>query len=119
MSAKPRSIDVRTLVRRIPPEARDIPDIVLLHLRPHARVVALWRQDDAHPERWVYLERIYAQEFSLDEVVRRYGGGDYRAKILGTWDRERRCEVYLTQIAFAIDRRYPPTAATLARLRVG
>lgn len=116
MRAKPRSPDVRTLVKQIPAEARDLPDIVLLHLRPHARVVALWRHDDKHPGRWVYLERISAREFSLDEVIRRYGGGEYRAKILGQWDPARRCEEYLMQLTFAIDRCIPPTAAVVAKI---
>ena len=31
---------------------------------------------------------MYAQEFSVDEVIQRYGGGDYRGKILGEWDPE-------------------------------
>ena len=80
-------------------------------------MVAVWRRDDARPERWVYLERLYAQEFSLDEVIQRYGGGEYRAKILGRWDRERRREEYLTQIPFAIDPCIPPTAAAVAKMR--
>jgi hypothetical protein len=117
MKPKTRSPDVRTLINQIPAEARDIPDIVVAHLRPHARMVALWRQDDARPGRWVYLERMYAQELSFDEVIQRYGGGDYRAKILGKWDPARRREAYLTQVTFSIDPYYPPTPATLAKMR--
>jgi len=117
MKPKTRSADVRALIQQIPAEARDVPDIVVAHLRPHARMVAVWRRDDARPERWVYLERMYAQEFSLDEVIQRYGGGEYRAKILGRWDRERRREEYLTQIPFAIDPCIPPTAAAVAKMR--
>ena len=117
MKPKTQSPDVRTLINQIPAEARDIPEIVIAHLRPHARMVAVWRRDDARPERWVYLERMYAQEFSLDEVIQRYGGGEYRAKILGRWDRERRREEYLTQIPFAIDPCIPPTAAAVAKMR--
>jgi len=117
MKPKTRSADVRALIQQIPAEARDVPDIVVAHLRPHARMVAVWRRDDARPERWVYLERMYAQEFSLDEVIQRYGGGEYRAKILGRWDRERRREEYLTQIPFAIDPCIPPTAAVVAKMR--
>ena len=104
-------------MKQIPAEARDIPEVVVAHLRPHARVVAIWRQDDADRARWVYLERMYAQEFTVDEVIQRYGGGDYRAKILGKWDPERRREAYLTQIPFAIDSRIPPTAAVVAKMR--
>src|SRR2546428_11641156 len=75
MKPKTRSPDVRTLIRQIPAEARDIPEVVIANLRPLARVVAIWRQDDARPGRWVYLERMSAQEFSVDEVLQRYGGG--------------------------------------------
>ncbi len=117
MKPKTRSPDVRTLIQQIPVEARDIPEVVVAHLRPHARMVAIWRRDDARPERWVYLERMYAQEFSVDEVIQRYGGGEYRAKILGRWDPARRREQYLIQIPFAIHPRYPPTAAVVAKLR--
>jgi len=117
MKPKTRSPDVRTLIRQIPAEARDIPEVVIANLRPLARVVAIWRQDDGRPGRWVYLERMYVQEFSVDEVIQRYGGGDYRGKILGEWDPERRCEAYLTQVTFSIDAYYPPTAATLAKMR--
>jgi len=117
MKPKTRSPDVRTLIKEIPPEARDIPEIVLAHLRPYARMVAIWRRDDARPGRWVYLERMYAQEFSCDEVIQRYGGGEYRAKILGRWDPAERCEEYLTQLTFAIDPRIPPTAAVVAKMR--
>ena len=88
MKPKTRSPDVRTLIRQIPAEARDIPEVVIANLRPLARVVAIWRQDDGRPGRWVYLERMYVQEFSVDEVIQRYGGGDYRGKILGEWDPE-------------------------------
>src|SRR5438552_11061888 len=117
MKPKTRSPDVRTLIKQIPAEARDIPEVVIAHLRPLARVVAIWRQDDGRPGRWVYLERMYAQEFSVDEVIQRYGGGNYRAKVIGKWDPARRREEYLTQLAFAIDRCIPPTAAAVARMR--
>ncbi len=75
MKPKTQSPDVRKLINEIPAVARDIPEIVIAHLRPHARMVAVWRRDHARPQRWVYLERMYAQEFSLDEVIERYGGG--------------------------------------------
>jgi len=117
MKHKTQSPDARTLIKQIPAEARDVPDIVVAHLRPYARMVAVWRRDDARPGRWVYLERMYAQEFSVDEVIRRYGGGDYRAKILGKWDPARRREDYLTQIPFAIDSRIPATAAVVVKMR--
>jgi len=117
MKPNTRSPDIRKLIQRIPAEARDVPDIVVAHLRPYARMVAVWRQDDARPGRWVYLERMYAQEFSVDEVIQRYGGGDYRAKILGKWDPARRREDYLMQLTFGIDDRIPPTVTVVEKIR--
>ena len=53
----------------------------------------------------------------IEYIAHRFGGGDYRAKILGEWDRERRCEQYFERVSFAIDDFYKPTAETLARTR--
>src|SRR3989442_6788857 len=98
MKPKTRSPDVRTLIKQIPAEARDIPEVVIAHLRPLARVVAIWRQDDGRPGRWVYLERMYAQEFSVDDVIQRYGGGGYRGKNFGQWGPEQRGGTRLTPV---------------------
>src|SRR2546425_12444570 len=97
MKPKTRSPDVRTLIRQIPAEARDIPEVVIANLRPLARVVAIWRQDDGRPGRWVYLERMYAQEFSVDEVIQRYGGGGHRGQSFGKWGPGRRGGRRITQ----------------------
>jgi len=43
MKPNTRSPDIRKLIQRIPAEARDVPDIVVAHLRPYARMVAVWR----------------------------------------------------------------------------
>jgi len=48
------------------------------------------------------------------EQVRRR---DYRAKILGDWDSERRCEQYFERVSFAIDGCFRVTDETLARTR--
>ncbi len=117
MQRHTRSPDRRTLIHQIPAEARDVPEIVVAHLGPYARVVALWRQDEGHPERWVYLERIAVQQFSRDAVIHRYGGGEYRAKVLGQWDPARRREEYRMQFPFGIDRCIPPTSALVAKMR--
>src|SRR2546422_4464832 len=108
MKPKTRSPDVRALIRQIPAEARDIPEVVIANLRPLARVVAIWRQDDGRPGRWVYLERMYAQEFSVDEVIQRYGGGDYRGKIFGKWGPERGGETDFTPGGVSLDPRHSP-----------
>ena len=116
---------MRTRSRREIPEAlrrhneerqRD-PDDVVRSLRRHVRVVVLWRQRDDDPERWIYLERMLPGEFSYETVKQRWGGGAYRIRLFGVWDRARRQERYITQVAFWIYRGFPPTPALRARLR--
>ena len=78
----------------------------------------LWRKRDDDREQWVYLERTQPSEFSYEEVKQRWGGGPYRIRLFGTWDRARRREKYITQVVFWIHREFPPKAALPARLRV-
>ena len=69
-------------------------------------------------EVWGYseLEDIAAQPMLM--IGDRFGGGWYRAKILGAWDRERRREEYFEQVAFGIDQQWwPMTAETRERIR--
>ena len=89
---------------------------VLNKLGRRAHVAALWREDHRARGRWVYLERMLPEAFDYDDIIARYGGGAYRLRLFGAWDRSRRCERYLTQVTFWIDERYPPTPTTLARL---
>ncbi len=84
---------------------------------PRARVVQLWRLEDGTYGRWIYLARIMPEQCTIEYIAHRFGGGDFRAKILGEWDRERRCEVYFERVSFAIDGCFPVTPETLARTR--
>ena len=56
-------------------------------------------------------------EVAAEYIANRFGGGDYRAKILGDWDPERRCEEYFERVSFAIDGCFRVTDETLARTR--
>ncbi len=82
-----------------------------------ARVVQLWRLADGTHDQWVYLARITPCQCTIEYIAQRFGGGDYRAKILGEWDPERRCEQYFERVSFAIDGWFPVTAETLTRTR--
>ncbi len=88
---------------------------VLQHYGGRARVVALWRQHDASPSRWIYLGRLAPEECHLTILKDSFGGGWYRAKIYGHWNRYARREEYLQQVSFGIDG--PPTAETVERMR--
>ena|SRR3989442_684937 len=94
----------------------DIEHIVMGY-GPRARVIQLWRLADGTYDQWIYLARITAEQCTIEYIAHRFGGGDYRAKILGDWDPERRYEVYLERVSFAIDDCFPVTAETLARAR--
>ena len=76
---------------------------ILRHLSPNAMVIVLWRQYEAPPKRWLYLGRLRPCECELELLQARFGGGWYRAKIYGQWDRRRRREEYLQQVSFGID----------------
>ena len=82
-----------------------------------ARVVQLWRLADGTSDQWIYLARITPYQCTIEYIAHRFGGGDYRAKILGEWDPERRCEQYFERVSFAIDGCFPVTDETLARTR--
>ena len=114
---------MRTSVNEIPEalrrhneeQRRDPEDVVQNHGR-RVRVVVLWRQRDDDPERWIYLERMLPGEFSYEMVKQRWGGGAYRIRLFGAWDRACRQERYITQVAFWIWEAFPPTPALRARL---
>src|SRR5260370_29541652 len=92
------------------------PQEVVSNLGRRIRVIVLWRQRDDDPEQWTYLERMLPGEFSYEIVKQRWGGGAYRIRLFGAWDRTRRQEKYITQVAFCIWRGFPPTPALRARL---
>lgn len=104
-------------LRRHNEEQQRDPEEVVSRLARGVRVVVLWRQRDDDRERWIYLERMEPHEFSLETVKLRWGGGAYRIRLFGTWDRARRQEKYITQVAFWIYRGFPPTPALRTRLR--
>ena len=106
---------------RPPRPFRSSPDAIdeVLHgYGPRARVVQIWRQLDAKRDVWTYLGRLPPEQCEVEMIADRFGGGWYRAKILGAWDRERRREEYFDQVAFGIDEQWwKMTAETRDRIR--
>ena len=109
--------EIPEALRRHNEEQRRDPEEVVSDLGWRVRAVVLWRQRDDDSGRWIYLERMEPHEFSLETVKLRWGGGAYRIRLFGAWNRARRQEKYITQVAFWIYRGFPPTAALRARLR--
>ena len=109
--------NVPEALRRHNEEQQRNPQEVVNDLGRRIRVVVLWRQRDDDPEQWVYLERMLPGEFSHEIVKQRWGGGAYRIRLFGAWDRTRRQEKYITQVAFWIDSGFAPTVALRARLQ--
>ena len=48
-------------------------------------------------------------EFSYEAVKIRWGGGAYRIRLFGAWDRARLQAKYITQVAFWTHPGFPPT----------
>ena len=109
--------EIPEALRRHNEEQQRDPQEVVGNLGSRIRVVVLWRQRDDDPEQWIYLERMPPGEFSYEMVKQRWGGGAYRIRLFGAWDRARRRERYITQVAFWIWDGFPPTPALRARLR--
>ena len=66
----------------------------------------------------VARRRVHPELCETELIGRRFGGGEYRAKLLGEWDTERRQEEYLEQVTFCLDDQYwPMTAETRDRIR--
>ena len=91
---------------RAPRAFSDDIESVLQHYGRHARVVELSRRDESL-QTWVYLGRLWLENFYpassfLEMVKAEFGGGYYRAKIYGQWNKEARREQYLEQVTFAI-----------------
>ena len=85
---------------------------------PRLCVVQIWRRVDGMRNQWTYLGRLAPEQTEIELIGKRFGGGDYRAKLLGPWDPELRQEEYLEQVSFALDDRYwPMTAETRDRIR--
>ncbi len=109
--------EIPEALRRHNEEQQRDPEDVVNDLGRRVRVVVLWRQRDDDPEQWIYLERMLPGEFSYEMVKQRWGGGAYRIRLFGAWDRARRQERYITQVAFWMWDGFPPTPALRARLR--
>ena len=92
-------------------------DEILRGYEPRARAVQMWRLLDGTRDQWTYLGRLAPEQCEIELIAKRFGGGEYRAKIFGAWDRERGQEEYLEQVSFAIDRWWPMTAETRERIR--
>lgn len=108
----------KTKPPRPPRSSPDAIDEVLWGYGSEARVVQVWRQRDDKPDEWTYLGRLRPEECEVDMIGHRFGGGWYRAKILGAWDRETRREEYFEQVSFGLDRQWwPMTAETRDRIR--
>jgi len=113
-----RSQTENTKPPRPPRHFPDAIDEVLWGYGSQARVVQLWRQRDGKPDEWTYLGRLRPEESEIELIAKRFGGGWYRAKIFGAWDRERRREQYFEQVAFGINQKWwPMTAETRDRIR--
>ena len=110
--------EVPEALRRHNEEQLRDPEMVVQNLGRRVRVVVLWRQRDDNSGQWVYLERMPPEEFSYEIVKNRWGGGAYRIRLFGAWDRARRQERYIAQVAFWIWKGFPPTEALLERLRL-
>ena len=109
--------EIPEALRRHNEEQQRDPEDVVSNLGWRVRVVVLWRQRDDDPEKWIYLGRLLPGQFSYETVKQRWGGGAYRIRLFGAWNRARRQERYITQVAFWIWRGFPPTPALRARLR--
>ena len=111
----------KTTKTKPPRPFRNFPDeidVILHGYGPLARVVQLWRQLDHKQDVWTYLGRLQPEESEIEMIGHRFGGGCYRAKILGAWNRETRREQYFEQVAFALDEQaWPMTAETRDRIR--
>ena len=64
----------------------DAIDEILSGYGPRARIVVLWRQLDGKQDVWTYLGRLQPEQCEIEMIGDRFGGGWYRAKILGAWD---------------------------------
>jgi len=96
----------------------DAIDEILWGYGPRARIVVLWRQLDGKHDVWTYLGRLDPAECEIEMIGDRFGGGWYRAKILGAWDPELRREEYFEQVSFGIaEQGWAVTAETRDRIR--
>ena len=92
----------RKAPRNFVPE--DLDQAVAFH-RPRVRRIQLWRKDNrGRPTHWIHLGRFGVGRAGelLQAIERRFGGGIYRAKLLGPWLPQRGREAFLQQLTFQI-----------------
>jgi hypothetical protein len=109
---------VKTRPPRPPRHFPDDIDEILRGYGKRARVVQIWRQLEGKRDVWTYLGRLHPSVCGVEEIADRFGGGWYRAKILGAWDPALRREEYFEQVSFGIaEEAWPMTAETRERIR--
>ena len=86
----PSGREIPEALRRHNEEQQRDPEDVVRDLDWRVRVVVLWRQHDDDADQWIYLERMLPGEFSYETVKQRWGGGAYRIRLFGAWNRARR-----------------------------
>src|SRR2546428_46462 len=64
-------------------------DIIIHGYGPRVRVVQLWRRLDPTRNEWTYIGRVPPELCDIEPIGNRFGGGEYRAKLLGEWDTDR------------------------------
>jgi hypothetical protein len=112
-------VKLKTPTKTRPPRhfADDI-DIIIHGYGPRVRVVQLWRRLNRRQNVWTYIGRVPPEMCEIELMGKRFGGGEYRAKLLGDWDSKRRQEEHLEQVTFCLDEQYfPMTAETRDRIR--
>jgi len=100
--ALPPALDV-TSESLAPGEALDL-DTLMAELPEAPVIVVLHRVNDKETTQWDYLDRMAANDFTLEAVKQQYGGGKYRATIFGVANR------HLRRVPFRIDPRFKPAA---------
>ena len=67
------------------------------------RRIQLWRRvNRGRPGRWMHLGRLRPRPDLLNRIQELFGGGTYRAKLLGPWLPHRGREAFLQQLTFDI-----------------
>lgn len=67
------------------------------------RRIQLWRRANrGRPGRWMHLGRLRPRLDLLGLIHEAFGGGTYRAKLLGSWLPHRGQEAFLQQLTFHI-----------------
>lgn len=99
--------------RQVTPQ--DVEAAILFH-RNRVRRIQLWRRVNVgRPGIWMHLGRYRPHPDLLVRIRSRFGGGRYRAKLLGPWLPGARREEFLQQVTFTLSG--SPTEVTLRRIK--